>query len=71
MSKKIKVLIGDDSREFGVSAADVLRGMGFFCITRQKDGLILLDAVKDESPDVVILDLSMPNIDGIELMKKI
>ncbi len=71
MTKKIKVLIGDDSREFGVSAADVLRGMGFFCITRPKDGAILFEAIKDESPDVAILDLSMPNLDAIELMKKV
>lgn len=71
MSKKIKVLIGDDSREFGVATADALRGMGFFCITRPKDGMVLLDAVKDESPDVAIIDLSMPNLDAIELMKKV
>ena len=71
MSKKIKVLIGDDSREFGVASADVLRGMGFFCITRPKDGEILYEAVKDEAPDVAIIDLSMPNLDAIELMKKV
>ena len=71
MTKKIKVLIGDDSREFGVAAADVLRGMGFFCITRPKDGSVLFDAVKDESPDVAIFDMSMPNLDAIELMKKL
>lgn len=71
MTKKIKVLIGDDSREFGVSAADVLRGMGFFCITRPKDGEILLNAIKDEAPDVAILDLSMPGLDAIELIKKL
>ena len=71
MTKKIKVLIGDDSREFGIAAADVLRGMGFFCLTRPKDGGVLFDAVKDESPDVAIVDLSMPNLDAIELMKKL
>lgn len=71
MTKKIKVLIGDDSRDFGVAAADVLRGMGFFCITRPKDGGVLFEAVKDELPDVAIFDLSMPNLDAIELMKKV
>ncbi len=71
MTKKIKVLIGDDSREFGVSTADVLRGMGFFCITRPKDGAVLFEAIKDEEPDAAIIDLSMPNIDAIELMKKV
>lgn len=71
MTKKIKVLIGDDSRDFGIAAADVLRGMGFFCLTRPKDGGILLDAIKDEAPDAVILDMSMPNLDAIELMKRL
>lgn len=70
MTKKIKVLIGDDSREFGVAAADGLRNMGFFCITRPKDGGILLAAIKDEAPDVAILDLSMPNLDAVELIRK-
>ena len=71
MTKKTKVLIGDDSRDFGIAAADALRGMGFFCITRPKDGGVLFDAVKGESPDVAVLDLSMPNLDAIELMKKL
>ncbi len=71
LSKKIKVLIGDDSREYGVSTADALRGMGFFCLTRPKDGQVLFEAVRSEAPDVAILDLSMPNMDAIELMKRI
>lgn len=71
MTKKLKILIGDDTKDFGMSCADVLRVRGFFCITRQKDGLVLCDAIKDEQPDVALIDLSMSGIDAIELIKRI
>ncbi len=71
MNTKIKVLIGDDTPEFGVSYANSLRVMGFFVIARPKDGLLLFEAIKNETPDVVILDAALPNLDAIEIMKKI
>lgn len=71
MTNKIKVLIGDDTAEYGVSCANSLRTMGFFVVARPKDGLALFDAIKNEMPDVVIVDAIMPHLDSIELMKKI
>ena len=71
MTNKIKVLIGDDSAEYGISCANSLRTMGFFVVARPKDGLALFDAIKNEMPDVVVVDAIMPNLDSIELMKKI
>ncbi len=71
MTKRLKILIGDDTKDFGVACASTLRDMGFFCITRPKDGIVLLDAIKDEVPDVAVLELSMANIDAIELIKRI
>lgn len=70
MNNKIKILIGDDSAQYGVSCASSLRNLGFFVITRQKDGLVIYDAIKNEQPDVVIIDAVMPNLDAIELIKK-
>ncbi len=71
MTNKIKVLIGDDSADYGVSCANTLRTMGFFVVARAKDGLTLFDAIKNEMPEVVVIDAVMPNLDAIELMKKI
>ena len=45
--------------------------MGFFVITRPKDGLTIYDAIKNEQPDVVIADAVMPSLDAIELIRKI
>lgn len=71
MNNKIKVLIGDDSAEYGIAYANTLRSMGFFVVARPKDGLALFDAIKNEMPDVVVMDAIMPNLDAIELIKKI
>ncbi len=71
MTKRIKILIGDDSKDFGIACAASLRDMGFFCITRPKDGQVLLDAIKDEVPDVALLELSMAGLDAIELIKRL
>jgi two-component system response regulator (stage 0 sporulation protein A) len=70
MNNKIKILIGDDSAQYGVSCAAALRNLGFFVITRQKDGLIIYDAIKNEQPDVVIIDAVMPGLDAIALIRK-
>ena len=59
MTNKIKILIGDDSAQYGVACASSLRAMGFFVITRPKDGLTIYDAIKNEQPDVVIADRAL------------
>lgn len=37
-NKKIKVLIGDDSAEYGITCANELRSLGLYVVTRRKDG---------------------------------
>ena len=37
MTNKIKILIGDDSAQYGVACASSLRAMGFFVITRTNE----------------------------------
>ncbi|MFT3951639.1 MAG: sporulation transcription factor Spo0A [Oscillospiraceae bacterium] len=71
MTNKVKILIGDDSAEYGVACANTLRSMGFYVLARPKDGLILFDAIKNEMPDVVIVEAVMPNLDAVELIKKV
>ena len=71
MTNKIKILIGDDSAQYDVFCASSLRAMGFFVITRQKDGLVVYDAIKNELPDIVMVDAVMPSLDAIELIKKV
>ncbi len=64
MTNKTKVLIGDDSLEQGMAWANLLKSKGLFAITRHRDGKIVLDAIRTEVPEVVIIDAKMPNLDA-------
>lgn len=70
MSDKVKVLVGDDTVDGGIVAANYLRNCGFFVITRPKDGGAIFEAIKTEHPDVVIMDAVLPHLDALELIKK-
>ena len=71
MVNKVKVLIGDDSVEYGIACASTLRGQGMYVMLRPKDGTALLETIKSDAPDVVVMDAILPHMDAIELMKKV
>ncbi len=71
MSKKLKVLIGDNTKEFGLRCAAELRAAGFFCLVRPKEGSAVYEGCMQESPDVVVAELWMPGMDAIELMRRL
>lgn len=69
-NKKIKVLIGDDSTEYGIACANELRSQGLYVVTRRRDGKVILDAIRNDKPDVVVMDAILPNMDAIEILEK-
>lgn len=70
-NEQIKVLIGDDTADYGVKIASKLRENGIYAYTRRRDGDVIFQAIKNDCPDVVVADLTLQNLDGIALMKKI
>lgn len=71
VTEKAKVMIGDDSIEFGIACASKLRKMGLFAVTRPKDGTKIFEEIRKETPDVVVIDAVLPNMDAIEIIKKV
>ena len=65
-----KVLLVDDEREFVQTLSErlLLRDMGSAVAY---DGESALKLVHDEEPEVMILDLKMPGIDGIEVLRRV
>lgn len=68
-NERIKVLIGDDTAVRGVKYASMLREMGIYAYTRRKEGRALLDSIVNDKPDVVVVDLTLPDMDAIVLMR--
>ena len=71
MTGKTKVLIGDDSAEYGLSWASLLKEEGMFAVTRQKNGRVILDSIKSDMPDYLIIDAKMPELDAVSLLEEI
>lgn len=71
MKSKLKVLIADDSSDFGQNCAKVLKNYGMEVVLCEKDGQKLITAVNKERADIVIADVFMPNIDILGVLKNI
>ena len=67
---KLKVLVVDDEKEFVESLSERLE-LRNLKATVVHNGEQALRAVKEEEPDVMVLDLRMPGIDGIEVLRKV
>ena len=65
-----KVLLVDDEREFVQTLSERL-GMREIGSAAAFDGESALAIVKEEEPEVMLLDLRMPGIDGVEVLKKV
>ena len=64
-----KTLIVDDEKTIRALLTEVLQPHGIATV-EASDGTEAIHVFKEEHPDVVLLDLKMPNIDGIEAMKQ-
>jgi UDP-3-O-[3-hydroxymyristoyl] N-acetylglucosamine deacetylase len=65
-----KILIIDDEKDIVESLSSILEDEGFLVI-KAEDGKKGIAAYERENPDLVILDVWMPEMDGIEVLKKI
>lgn len=67
---KINVAIVDDNEKM-VSLLDAIlqTDKNIEVIGRGDDGVQALDIIKNQEPDVVLLDLIMPKLDGLEVMQ--
>jgi DNA-binding NtrC family response regulator len=68
MEQKIQLLIVDDEADFLETIADRMEMRGFD-VTKALNGAEAIEAVKKKKYDIALLDLKMPGLDGIEVLK--
>ena len=65
-----KILVVDDEETMRRSLADILRLEGYE-VEVLASGEAAVESLKQAPPDLMLLDLKMPKIDGIEVLRKI
>lgn len=69
--KSAKILIVEDEPQINRLIELVLQSDGFYNIQKSFDGAEALELVKADKPDLVLLDVMLPSIDGFSLCKQI
>lgn len=69
MSKR--VLVVDDAIFMRMKLKDILEKNGFEVVGEAQNGLEAVEKYKAESPDLVTMDITMPEMDGVEALKEI
>lgn len=68
----IRVLLADDHKMFVEGLYSILsHEEGFKILGQASDGLELMELLKTNQPDVIVLDINMPRMDGIESASRI
>lgn len=66
-----KILIVDDAAFMRMMIKDILEKNGFEVVGEANNGIKAVELYKKETPDVVTMDITMPDMDGIEAVKAI
>lgn len=65
------VLIIDDAKFMRMMLSDIVEDMGMTVIGQAADGQEGIDAFNELSPDLTLLDITMPTMDGLDALKMI
>ncbi|MCQ2435839.1 MAG: sporulation transcription factor Spo0A [Clostridia bacterium] len=70
MGQRIKILIADESDEFRKSLRDNLALADIDVVEEAKSGEDILNKIKRTVPDIVIIDVWLPKLDTVQVIKK-
>lgn len=66
-----KILLVDDAAFMRMMVKDTLTKNGYTDLYEAADGLQAVEKYQEIHPDLVIMDITMPNMDGLEALKTI
>lgn len=64
--ERTRVIIADDESVIRADLREMLTSLGYLVVAEAADGVSAINAARELKPDVVIMDIKMPNMDGIE-----
>jgi CheY-like chemotaxis protein len=69
--RTLKILVVDDFEDFRRFVCSVLQQRAEFEITEASDGLDAVRKAKELQPDLILLDIGLPNLNGLEVAKRV
>ncbi len=66
-----KIMIVDDAAFMRMMVKNALQQGGYTNVCEAKDGQEAVQMYADQKPDLVLMDITMPNMDGLEALKAI
>ncbi|WP_082795392.1 response regulator [Alkalihalobacillus trypoxylicola] len=70
MEQKEKILIVDDQYGIRVLLCEIFKKDGYQ-VFEAANGVLALEAIHKENPSLVLLDMKIPGMDGLEILKKL
>jgi len=67
----LRILVADDLSFMRMVQREILQDKGYDVVGEAADGLEAVDKYKQLRPDIIILDITMPHMNGLEAMRKI
>ena len=69
MEQRLKILVVDDDPDIIEAITTVLESVEEYDVRTARDGVECMEAVKEDVPDLLILDLLMPRKDGFAVVR--
>jgi len=67
----MRILVAEDETIIRLDLKDLLERAGFEVVAEAKDGEEAVELARSEQPDLALLDVKMPRLDGIEAARRI
>ncbi|MBR2254006.1 MAG: response regulator [Prevotella sp.] len=68
--KKVKILVVDDIPLNVLLVKKMLQPLGFDT-SEAEDGVVAMEKIEADKPDLILLDLMMPRMDGFEVLRRL
>ncbi|NJL03933.1 MAG: response regulator [Chloroflexaceae bacterium] len=66
---QIRLIIADDESIIRMNLKETLIGLGYLVIGEAGDGVSVINLARELRPDLVLMDIKMPKLDGIQAAK--
>jgi response regulator NasT len=69
MVQQIRLVIADDESIIRMNLKETLVGLGYLVVGEAGDGVSVINLARELRPDLVLMDIKMPKLDGIQAAK--